>query len=70
MNAINLLRINPKLGKVEYIIEDVEIRKLVHKEHNILYLVNNDEIIIISVVHTKYPINEILYFIKQYILEL
>lgn len=70
ISSINLLRYHPKLGKIAYIMKNQKIRKLIHKEHQILYLIREDEIIILSVVHTNYSIYLNLNFIQKYISEL
>lgn len=67
---INLLLDNPSLGKAFYSIENFEIRQFIHEEHYILYLIKNNTIIILSLVHTSYPLNEALEFIQNYIAEL
>ena len=65
IRSINLLLCYPKLGKVILILENYEIRKLIHKEHQILYRIENDVIIILSFVHIKYPIENVLKYIGR-----
>ncbi len=58
------------LGKVYSNIEEYTIRQLIFKEHRILYLIDEDTIILLALVHTTYPLNEALKYIEKYIMEL
>ena len=70
IESINLLPDNPKLGRKFYRIEDYTVRQLLHREHRILYLIEDNTIVVLSLVHTTYPLNEALRFIKRYISKL
>ncbi len=69
-NCINGLTVNPKLGKVYSNIDEYIIRQLIFKEHRILYLIDEDTIILLALVHTSYPLNEALNYIEKYLTEL
>lgn len=61
----NTLIISPKLGKLLYKNEKLELRQLVYKMHRIFYCISNNEITILSVAHCKYDIDNIMeYLIK------
>lgn len=68
--SINLLLDNPYLGKVFYSIENYKIMQLIHGSHRIFYLIDSYTIVILSLVHTSYTLDNSLEFIKKYISEL
>ena len=46
----------PKLGRIYHYYKKIIIRKLVYKEHSILYYIDEDIIYIIAVIHHKQDI--------------
>lgn len=62
----NSLENNPKLGKVLYIYKNIKIRQLLYKMHRIFYYIENDEIIIIQVVHTSRNVDNTIKYFKDY----
>ena len=46
------------LGRIYHYYKRIIIRKLVYKEHSILYYINEDIIYIIAVIHHKQDINK------------
>ena len=48
----------PKLGRIYHYYKKIIIRKLVYKEHSILYYIDGDIIYIIAVIHHKQDINK------------
>jgi hypothetical protein len=70
INGINDLTLNAELGRAYSNIEEYTIRQLIFREHRILYLINNNTIVLLALVHTAYPINEALKYISEYLKEL
>lgn len=62
----NSLENNPKLGKVLYIYKNIKFRQLLYKMHRIFYYIENDEIIIIQVVHTSRNVDNTIKYFKDY----
>ena len=56
----NSLEITPRLGKLLLENDDFEFRQLIYKMHKIFYYIYKDEIRILSVVHTRYDISNII----------
>lgn len=54
----------PELGHTYRYIRKTIIKRLIYKEHSILYYIDNNIIYIISVVHHKQDINKKLYSIN------
>ncbi len=55
----------PNLGVVFYYTRKTIIRKLIYKEHSILYYVDNDTIFVVSVIHHNQNISTKLDLIKK-----
>lgn len=66
VNYANSLESNPKLGKVFYIYKNIKIRQLLYKMHRLFYYIENDEIIIIQVVHTSRNVDNTIKYFKDY----
>lgn len=69
-NCLNGLKVSPKLGKAYLNMEEYMIRQLIFKEHRVLYLIANNTIVLLALVHTSYPLNEALKVIEKYLIEL
>ena len=65
--TISNLKDFPYLGTVYNYIRKNIIRKLVYKEHIILYYIESDTIYIVSVSHHKQDIDNKIKFIKKYL---
>lgn len=61
------LQNSPKMGKLISNKGNVEIRQLVFRMHRILYVINENTIIITSIVHTKRNMNIIIKYLNKYI---
>ena len=64
----NSLEFSPELGKAFLTYNNVIIRQLLYKMHRIFYYIENDEIIIIQVSHTRRNVNTVIKLIKKYFL--
>lgn len=67
VNYGNSLSSNPNLGKDFLTYRNITIKQLLYKMHRILYLIENNEIIIIQVAHTSRNINTVIEIIKDFI---
>lgn len=65
-NYVEILSTYSSLGKILFHINDLEIRQLIYKKHRILYFINSNQIIILSVIHVSRDINHIINFLKNY----
>ena len=63
----NSLSLSPQLGKSFLIYKNIQIRQLIYKMHRIFYYIENNEIIIIQIVHTKRNINVVIEIMKKYL---
>lgn len=61
------LQNSPKMGKLISNKGNVEIRQLVFRMHRIFYVINENTIIITSIVHTKRNMNIIIKYLNKYI---
>ena len=52
------LKTFPKLGRIYHYIKKYMIRKLVYKEHSILYYIDNETIYILAVIHHRQDIDK------------
>lgn len=51
----------PNLGKkIDFVISEYVIRQIIYKKHRIIYSINNEEIIILAVLHTKLDLGKAL----------
>lgn len=55
----------PYLGKLLFHINSNEIRQLLYKKYRIIYMVDNDKVIILSVVHTSRDMNKFIKYLKK-----
>lgn len=62
---VNILKSNPKSGKIIIIENEIEIRQLIFKMHRIIYHIENDLIRIDAVLHTNYDLDTSLDFINS-----
>lgn len=66
INYANTLDSSPELGKIFIKYNNVTIRQLLYGMHRIFYFVDNDDIIIIQIAHTKRNIQNVLRIMKKY----
>lgn len=62
---INMLTIFSHLGKPLFYINNIEIRQLLYRKHRIIYYLEPNRIIILSVIHTHRDINNYIKFLKK-----
>lgn len=56
----------PELGKnMRYIISKYEIRQLIYKKHRIIYHIKENDIVILSVLHTRLDLEKALRKLKK-----
>ena len=55
----------PMLGKVLFHIRNLEIRQLIYEKHKIIYYINSNEIIILSVIHSSRNVNKVFENLKN-----
>lgn len=56
-----VLETMPMIGKkLEYMINNYEIRQLIYKKHKILYYIKENNIVILAIIHTRLDINSII----------
>lgn len=63
--ANNLLWSND-MGKVMLMLNNVKFRQLLYKKHRIIYYVKNDEIQIVSVIHTSQNLDKAIAILEKY----
>lgn len=64
---VDTLKDFPHLGKILFENNNIEFRQLVYKMHKIYYYINNEEIRILSVVHTKHDIVNVISYLSKLI---
>ena len=64
---MDLLKVQPHLGKIYLYIKGHIIRQFIHEEHRIFYYEQEESIYIIAIVHHKQDIKEKINFLKRYI---
>lgn len=62
----NSLTFSPKLGKIFFKYKKITIRQLLYRMHRIFYYIDNNEIIIIQVTHTRRNIENVIRIMKKY----
>ena len=66
VDYVDILETMPKLGKnMEYIISNYEIRQLIYKKHRIIYYIKGNDIVILSVLHTRLDLGKALKKLKR-----
>ncbi len=62
----DILDTMPELGKnMDYIVADYEIRQLIYKKHRIIYHIKGNDIVILSVLHTRLDLGKALRKLKR-----
>ncbi len=62
----DILDTMPELGKnMDYIVADYEIRQLIYKKHRIIYHIKENNIVILSVLHTRLDLGKALRKLKR-----
>lgn len=67
LDYINSLTIFSYLGKTLFYINNIEIRQLLYGKHRIIYYLEPDRIIILSVIHTSRDIHKYTKFLKSHL---
>lgn len=62
---IDTLMDMPKMGKLLFLINNIEIRQIIFKMHRILYSINDNKINILVVSHTSRDNKEIVSYIRK-----
>ena len=62
---VDTLKLNPRLGKVYTYIKGTIIRQLIYQEHKIYYSLNNDELYILAIIHSRQDTKQRLKYIKD-----
>ena len=66
VDYVDILETMPELGKnMEYIISNYEIRQLIYKKHRIIYHIKENDIVILSVLHTRLDLGKVLKNLKR-----
>lgn len=66
VDYVDILETMPELGKnMEYIISNYEIRQLIYKKHRIIYHIKENDIVILSVLHTRLDLGKALKNLKR-----
>lgn len=65
LDYIEILATLKYLGKVLLYIRNIEIRQLLYQKHRIIYYIETDKIIILSIVHTSRDIDKYIDFLKE-----
>lgn len=66
INYVDTLANMPKIGKLLFKINNIEIRQLIYKMHRILYSLINDTVYILVISHTTRDYEEIIKYIKDF----
>ena len=69
ISYVDELENHPRLGKMLIYKQDIEIRQLIYKMHKILYIIEDEKIKILIVVHAHRDMKFIVKFLKEYLLE-
>lgn len=64
-NHIDNLYISPRLGKLLFIHNNFEFRQLIYKMHKIFYSIHDNQIYILTVVHTSYNIENTVKYLSN-----
>lgn len=54
------------MGKVMFKLNSVKFRQLLYKKHRVIYYVKNDEIQIVSVIHTSQNLDKAIAVLEKY----
>ncbi len=66
VDYVDILETMPELGKnMEYIISNYEIRQLIYKKHRIIYHIKGNDVVILSVLHTRLDLGKALRKLKR-----
>lgn len=66
VDYVDILETMPELGKnMEYIISNYEIKQLIYKKHRIIYHIKGNDIVILSVLHTRLDLGKSLRKLKR-----
>ena len=66
VDYVDILETMPELGKnMEYIISNYEIRQLIYKKHRIVYHIKENDIVILSILHTRLDLGKALKNLKR-----
>ncbi len=66
VDYVDILETMPELGKnMKYVIANYEIRHLIYKKHRIIYHIKENNIVILSVLHTRLDLGKTLRKLKR-----
>lgn len=66
IDYIDILEETPKAGKkMNYYISNYEVRQIIYKKHRIFYYINGNDIVILSIVHTRLDIKKTFRNLKK-----
>lgn len=66
VNYVDILETMPALGKkIEYVIYNLEIRQIIYKKHRIIYYIENNDTVILAILHIKLDIEKALRKLKR-----
>ena len=63
---VDLLGNNPCMGKLFYTYRNIDVRQLLFKMHRIIYHIENDEIIIVKIIHTSRDIDNVIKYFNRF----
>ena len=66
VNTVYILEDNPRAGKELHIDKNKEIRQLIYKMHRIIYIVLDNEIEILTVLHTNQDLQTTIKFLEKH----
>jgi plasmid stabilization system protein ParE len=66
VDYVDILETMPELGKnIDYIISNYEVRQMIYKKHRIIYHIQGNNAVIITVLHTRLDIKKALKKLKK-----
>ncbi len=66
IDYIDILETMPELGKnIKFVVSNYEIRQLIYKKHRIIYHIKENDIVILSVLHTRLDLRRTLKKLKR-----
>ena len=65
VNYTDSLLANNQMGKVLFILDKVEFRQLLYKKHRIIYYIKENEIQVISVIHTSQNLDKAINVLQK-----
>lgn len=66
INFTSNLLLNNELGKVMFKLNDVRFRQLLYRKHRIIYYIKEEEIQIVSIIHTSQNLERAISILEKY----